>query len=165
MSTKARTETPKVETMIRFAQALDAHGEASEEGRQRAFEDAQTEGVSNFDSLRTRILLKMTNGNASLVGAWLREFEFGDFSDNYEALAVSLRRVERGEVERGLVGLCLLREHILCSTEVKSSRHILPLIDKALTGFDVSALGAAGGAERHAGGEALEEFADLPLFM
>jgi hypothetical protein len=164
MSTKPGTETPKVETMIRFAQALDAHDDSSEEERLRAFEDAQAEGVSNFDSLRTRILLKMTNGNASLVGAWLSEFEFGDFSDNYEALAVSLRRVEHGEVERGLVGLCLLREHILRSTEVKSSRHILPVIDKALTGVTVQALGAAGRDGQHPEDEALEEFDAFPLF-
>jgi plasmid stability protein len=165
MSAKLRIETAKIETMIRFAQALDEHDKSAEEEQRQIFQDAQAEGVSIFDSLRTRILLKITNGNASLVGKWLSEFEFGGYSDNYEVFAVSLRRVERGEIERGLIGLCLLREHITRSTEIKSSRHLLPVIDKTLTNIDMRALALAGETKEISESEAVDELNSFPLFM
>lgn len=165
MSAKLRTETAKIETMIRFAQVLDEHDKSSEEEQRQVLQDAQAEGVSIFDSLRTRILLKITNGNASLVGMWLSKFEFGDFSDNYEVFAVSLRRIERGEIERGLIGLCLLREHIVRSMEIKSSRHLIPVIDKILTNIDMGALKSAGDITEHSENEVLDELNNFPLFM
>src|SRR3954467_8460524 len=156
MPTKLRTETRKIEAMIRYTQPLDKRDKSSEEELRQLLEDAQAEGVSTFDSLRTRTMLKITNDNAALVGMWLREREFGDFSDNYEALAVSLRRVERGEVTRGLVVLCMLRAHIVRSTEIKSSRYILPVIDKTLNDIDVAALESAGDVAGRPESEALE---------
>jgi hypothetical protein len=144
MSTKLRVVTTKVGTTIHFAQVLDEHNKLSEEERRQAFQDAQAEGVSTFNSLQNRILLEITNSNAPLVGKWLRDFEFGDFNDNYEVLTVSLYRVEHGEIEQGLIGLCLLREHIVRSTEIKSSRHLLPVIDKNIANIEVGLLKPTG---------------------
>jgi hypothetical protein len=165
MPTKLRTETTKIETTIRFAQVLDGRNKLSEEERRWAFQDAQAEGVSTFASLRTRILLEITNGNVPLVGEWLREFELGDFHDNCEALTVSLHRVGHGEIEHGLIGLCLLREHIVRSTEIKSSRHLLPVIDETIANIEVGLLEPAGNVTPRPESETSDELDNFPLFM
>lgn len=165
MSTKLRTETTKIETTVLFTQVLDECNKSSEEERRRASQEAQAEGVSTFDSLRTRILIKITNGNVPLVGKWLREFEFGDFNDNYEALTVSLYRVEHGEIEQGLIELCLLREHIVRSTEIKSSKYLLPVIDKAIINIEVGLPEPTGSVMERLESETSSEFDSFPLFM
>jgi hypothetical protein len=163
MSTKLRTETTKIETTLRFTHMLDECNKSSEEERRRAFQDTQAEEVSTFDSLRARTWLKITNGNAPLVGEWLREF--GDFNDNNEALTVSLYRVEHGEIEQGLIELCLLREHIVRSTEIKSSKHLLPVIDEAIINIEGGLPEPTGSVMERLESETSSEFDSFPLFM
>jgi hypothetical protein len=162
MSTKLSNETARIETTIRFAQVIDGRNESTEEERRQAFQDAQAEGVNMFDSLRAHMLLGIANGNAALVGVWLREFEFGGFNDNCEAFTVSQHRVENGEVEQGLAVLCLLREHIIQSKEVKSNRHLLPVVNKAITDIKVGLLESTGDVNQQTEDD---EFAGFPLYM
>jgi hypothetical protein len=132
MSTRFGVETTRHEALIRFAQMMNERGRSSEEERQQALLDAQAEGVSTFDYLRASLFLKITRGNAPLVVNWFGDFELGDVHDNSEALKVSLYRIDHGEAARGLMWLCLLGEHIVRSTETKSSRHLLPVIERTL---------------------------------
>jgi hypothetical protein len=98
-----------------------------------AFSKAQAQNVTVFDTLRTQILLRIANGNSELVTEWLRAIEFGDFSDNYVAYAVSQYQIANGEVEQGVERLRRLREHIVERPEdLKSLRHVLPRIDEAI---------------------------------
>lgn len=70
---RSEYESAKIETAIRFARVISRHGNSTQEERRAAFREAQAEGISTFDSLRTCILLGVSNGNGSLVSLWLRD--------------------------------------------------------------------------------------------
>src|SRR5437016_4515656 len=106
-----RTATTKIETAIRLAQMIDTHEPPTEAERQEVFQTAREEGVSTFDYLRARILLRVTNGNASLVTEWLSQIECGGFDDDDAHLA-SQQLMERGEINQG-TGSHLLRKPFL----------------------------------------------------
>ena len=118
---------------VRFARATDLSNGCTPVAQAEAFSKAQAQNVTVFDTLRTQILLRIANGNSELVTEWLRAIEFGDFSDNYVAYAVSQYQIANGEVEQGVERLRRLREHIVERPEdLKSLRHVLPRIDEAI---------------------------------
>ena len=124
----------KFTATVRFAQVTDSHNGCTPAAQAEAFSNAQAQSVTVFDALRTQILLRVAKGNAELVTKWLRAIEFGDFSDNYEAYAISQYQIENGEVEQGMERMRRLREHIVeHPEELKSFRHLLPRIEKAMT--------------------------------
>lgn len=123
----------KFTATMRFAWATDLKNRCTPVVQAEAFSDAQAEKVTVFDILRTQILLRVANGNSELVTEWLRSIEFGDFSDNYEAFALSQYQIAKGEVEEGTARLRRLRAHIIDRPEeLKSLRHILPRIDASI---------------------------------
>lgn len=124
----------KFSATVRFARATDLSNDCTPVVQAEAFSDAQAQKVTVFDTLRTQILLRVASGNSELVTEWLRSIEFGDFSDNYEAYAVSQYQIANGEVEQGIARLRRLRAHIINRPEeLKSLRHILPKIDASIT--------------------------------
>jgi len=123
----------KFTATVRFAQATDLNNGYTLAAQAEAFSNAQAQSVTVFDALRTQILLRVASGNSELVTKWLRAIEFGDFSDNYEAYALSKYQIENGEVEQGIERMRRLREHIVKRPEeLKSFRHILPRVDEAI---------------------------------
>jgi hypothetical protein len=63
---------------------------------------------------------------------YLRQVEFGDFSDNLEALVVFLRRLARGEIVESYTGLRRLQEYITQRGDPKSVAWLLPAIEGAI---------------------------------
>lgn len=60
------------------------------------------------------------------------------------------------------LGVGLLREHIIQSKEVKSNRHLLPVVNKAITDIKVGLLESTGDANQQTEDD---EFAGFPLYM
>lgn len=165
MSMNHKAETNKAEVTTRFARIIDGRDRSTEVERQEAFEAARAEGISTFNSIRAHILLGVADGNAQLVKMWLEEIEFGDFNDNHEAFIVSQGYVVSGKIEEGLVVLHLLREHIVRSGEVKSVRHLLPEVNKAIISTEAGMTNRERSFAACGEAEILQEGNGLPLFM
>ena len=68
---KTLSKTRKIEAAIRFAQVIDRNAGWTDVDRGEAFCEAQAQGVTVFDAMRTRILLRVAYGGAEVVSQWL----------------------------------------------------------------------------------------------
>lgn len=132
MLQRANTETRKISAALELAHVIEKNHEANDAERNDALSEAQAQGVSVFDSLRTHLLLQIANGSGPLVKIWLSEIEVGNFNDNCEAFRLTQNLIKTGEVEQGLAGLYLLQDHIINSNEIKSFTHLLPTIRRTI---------------------------------
>jgi hypothetical protein len=132
MLVRSDSETRKIAAALGLANIIGKNHEANDAERNQALSEAQAQGVSVFDSLRTHLLLQIANGSSPLVEIWLREVEFGNFNDNCEAFRLTQALIATGEVEKGLAGLYLLGDHIIKSNEIKSFTHLLPTIRRTI---------------------------------
>jgi len=132
MLQRANTETRKISAALGLAHVIEKNQEANDAERNDALSEAQAQGVSVFDSLRTHLLLQIANGSGPLVKIWLSEIEVGNFNDNCEAFRLTQTLIATGEVEQGLAGLYLLHDHIINSNEIKSFTHLLPTIRRTI---------------------------------
>ncbi|HEX5604381.1 MAG TPA: hypothetical protein VFX63_17595, partial [Pyrinomonadaceae bacterium] len=107
MLQRANTETRKISAALELAHVIEKNHEANDAERNDALSEAQAQGVSVFDSLRTHLLLQIANGSGPLVKIWLSEIEVGNFNDNCEAFRLTQNLIKTGEVEQGLAGLYL----------------------------------------------------------
>ena len=115
MLARPDSETRKIAAALGLAQVIRKNHDANDAERTEALSEAQAQGVSIFDSLRTHLLLEIANGSGPLVKIWLREVEFGNFNDNCQAFKLTQTLIATGEVEQGLATLCRLRDHIIKS--------------------------------------------------
>lgn len=132
MLARSGSETRKIAAALGLAHVISKHHEANIAEQNQALSEAQAQGVSVFDSLRTHLLLQIANGSDPLVKIWLKEIEFGNFNDNCEAFRLTQALIATGEVEQGLARLYLLRDHIIKSNEVKSFTYLLPTIRRTI---------------------------------
>jgi hypothetical protein len=134
MLVRTDSNTRKIAAALALAHLIGKNSEADDSERDQALSEARAQGVSVFDSLRTHLLLEIANGSGPLVNLWLTEveMEFGNFNDNCQAFRLTQNLIATGEVEQGLVGLCLLRDHIIKSNEIKSFTHLLPTIRRTI---------------------------------
>jgi len=126
------SETRKISAALGLAHVIEKNHAANDAERNQALSEAQAEGVSVFDSMRTHLLLQIANGSGPLVKVWLSEIEFGNFNDNLEAFRLTQTLIATGEVEQGLAGLYLLQDHIINSNEIKSRTYLLPPIRQTI---------------------------------
>lgn len=132
MLQRAYSETRKISAALGLAHIIEKNHAANDVERNDALSEAQAQGVSIFDSLRTHLLLQIANGSGPLVKIWSGEIEVGNFNDNCEAFRLTQTLIATGEVEQGLAGLYLLHDHIINSKETKSCTHLLPTIRRTI---------------------------------
>lgn len=123
----------KIDEMIRIARVSRKNGSSTKKEQQEAIESARAANVTYFNYLRARMFLELTDDDTQRASNWLSEIEFGDFSDNCEALNILVYRMEAGNREEGLEGIRLLKKHINRRGDAKSIELLLPAIE-SITG-------------------------------
>jgi hypothetical protein len=63
----------KIEESIRFAEISLKNGKSKVAEQREATIKAQEAEITNFDYLKARLLLGVTNGDVNMVKQWLRE--------------------------------------------------------------------------------------------